>query len=158
MLELISDSTGKTKLIGKYIGEVLKAKDVLALFGELGAGKTVFIQGLALGLGISDIPVSPSFVIINEYQGKIPLYHVDLYRLSEGRDIEELGIEEYFEKSGVTVIEWAERAREFLPETSINIEIDILDESKRKIRISGEDIERFKKILLEHKLIKEKNG
>ena len=147
MIEIISKNAEETKNIGKLIGEVLNPNDVLALFGELGAGKTVLIQGLAQGLGISDVPVSPSFVIVNEHKGKMPLYHVDLYRLSEGTEIQELGIEDYFKKGGVTVIEWAERAKELLPENSINIEIDVIDESRRRIKIGGEDVERFKKVL-----------
>ena len=150
MIELISDSAEKTKIIGKLIGSILRPNDVLALFGELGAGKTVFVQGLALGLGVSESPVSPSFVIVSEYNGKIPLYHIDLYRLSEGIEIEELGIEEYFTKGGIAVIEWAERGKDFLPEEYIGIEIEVLDETKRKIEISGEDVERFKKVLCEH--------
>ena len=147
MFEIISKSAEETKTIGKFIGEVLKPNDVLALFGELGAGKTVLVQGLALGLGVSDTPASPSFVIANEYTGKIPLFHIDLYRLSEGAEIEELGLEEYFSKDGVAVIEWAERGRELLPENSVNIKIEVLDESRRKIKISGGDSDRFKFVL-----------
>ncbi len=155
MLEIISDSAEKTRAIGEYIGKALKPNDVLALFGELGAGKTVLVQGIAQGLGISESPVSASFVIAHEYIGSITLYHVDLYRL-EGRDIEELGIEEYFEKDGITVIEWAERAKGYIPERGINIEMEISNENQRKIRISGRDIGRFKKALLKHKLLKER--
>ena len=156
MFEIISKSAEETKNIGKLIGGHLMPNDVLALFGELGAGKTVLVQGLAQGLGISDTPVSPSFVIVNEYRGKIPLFHIDLYRLSEGVEIEELGFEEYFSKDGVAVIEWAERGRELLPENSVNIEIEVLDEGRRKIKISGRDVERFKKVL--HGYEKKKQG
>jgi len=153
MLEIISENPEKTKTIGKLIGEVLKPNDVLALYGELGAGKTVLVQGLAEGMGIKEMPSSPSFVIANEYKGDIPLYHIDLYRL-EGSDITELGIEEYFEKGGVSVIEWAERAKDHVPEKSIDIEIDIFEVDKRKIIIKGKDIDRLREALVKHKLIK----
>ena len=147
MVAIISKSPKETKSIGECVGRVLRQDDVLALSGELGAGKTVLVQGLAEGLEVQDAPSSPTFVIAAEYLGKMPLYHIDLYRLSEAAEIRDLGIDEYFEKGGVTVIEWAERCKDILPRGAIYVNIDVLGESERKISFSGSDISRVKSAL-----------
>lgn len=101
--------------------------------GELGAGKTTLIQGIAEGLEIKDYVTSPSFTLINEYRGKFPVYHVDLYRLENIESVKELGIEEYFEKDGIIIIEWAERMKDLLPKTAQKIRIEVIDENTRNI-------------------------
>jgi tRNA threonylcarbamoyladenosine biosynthesis protein TsaE len=117
----------------------VKPGAVLALRGELGAGKTCFVQGLAEGLGI--VPParvsSPSFVIINEYPARIPLFHFDLYRLPDGDELVELGWEDYLERGGVIAIEWAERMEALLPEDCIDIEIEVTGEKSRRITLRG---------------------
>lgn len=104
-----------TIALGKKIGQQLVAGDVLVLDGDLGAGKTTFTKGLAAGLEIPDIIKSPTFTIIHEYQdGRLPLYHMDAYRLENG-GTEDLGLEEYFDGDGVSVVEWAEFVEDELP-------------------------------------------
>lgn len=113
MVKIFLPNRSATVQLGKYLAQLLKPKTVILLFGDLGAGKTTLVQGIGAGLGIKEAIVSPTFSLINEYpEGKIPLYHLDLYRLSQG-EVESLGIENYWEgievEPGVTVIEWAER-------------------------------------------------
>ena len=136
MRKIITKSAEETIALGKKIGQRLKPDDVVALIGPLGAGKTTLVQGIAQGLGIKDYITSPTFIIINEHQGKIPLYHIDLYRLEDQASIEDLGIEEYFTKGGVCVIEWAERLGELMPDDAKTIKIEVRSESERKICVS----------------------
>lgn len=131
-----TNSAEETVELGRKIGSKLKPRDILALYGTLGAGKTTLIQGIAQGLGVKDYVTSPTFILINEYQGSCPFYHVDLYRLNDEAEIEDLGILEYFEKDGVCVIEWAEKMEELLPKYTKQIKIELVDENKRKIELS----------------------
>lgn len=112
----------------------------MALTGELGAGKTCLTQGIAKGLEISEgyYVTSPTFTLINEYPGRIPLYHMDVYRLSGSRDLEDMGYEEYFYGDGVVVIEWAEKVDDIIPAEALLINLEHIDNNKRKIRISSE--------------------
>ena len=112
-------SPEETQAIGEQFGQTLKPGDVIALIGDLGAGKTCLTQGIARGVGIPTDQVvnSPSYTLINEYEGEIPIYHIDLYRLQHHDEIIELGLEEYLEGDGICIIEWAERMLEMLPET-----------------------------------------
>lgn len=131
-------NTGKpeeTAWVGEKLGSLLRPGDVVCLHGDLGAGKTRFAQGVARGLAIDGPVNSPTFTIINEYQGRLPLYHMDFYRLANALELEDLGYEEYFYGSGVTLIEWAERAAELLPNSRLDIFIDSIpdDEESRKI-------------------------
>ena len=123
--------------LGKKIGAFLLPNEVMGLIGPLGAGKTTLIQGIAQGLGVKDYVTSPTFVIINEYQGRIPFYHIDLYRLDEVKEIENLGIEEYFNRGGVCVIEWAEKLKELKPKKAETIEMEIISDYERKICVSS---------------------
>ena len=102
---------------------------VICLDGELGSGKTVFTKGIANALGIDETITSPSFTIIKEYNGELPLYHMDVYRLDG--NIDGIGIDEYFTKGGVVVIEWASTIREFLPKERLDIKFKVMDENKR---------------------------
>jgi len=128
-------SPQETEAIGEAVGSQLVAGDVVALIGELGSGKTCFTKGVAAGMGIDRaIPiVSPTFTLINEYPGRLPLYHFDLYRISTMAQILDLGCEEYFGGRGVAVIEWGERAGGLLPEEHVRVEFFFEDESMRKI-------------------------
>ena len=129
----------ETIQLGQLIGAALKPGMVIGLCGELGTGKTHFVKGLAKGLGVDDryYLTSPSFTIINEYPGRISLNHIDLYRLDEPYQWEDMGYEEYFYGDGVTAIEWAEKILSLLPESRLMVEIHHLDECRRKFRITG---------------------
>ena len=138
-MKLISDSREQTLEMGRLIGEILERGDVVALIGELGSGKTCFTQGLAKGLGVEEnVPVvSPTFTLINEYPGKIPLIHLDVYRLSGPRDLEDMGYEEYFEGGGIIVIEWAEKIRDILPAKTLFVGMRYIDENTREMILEG---------------------
>ena len=136
---LYTSDPEETIQLGQCIGEVLRPGSVIGLCGELGTGKTHLIKGLARGLGVDEryYVTSPSFTIINEYPGRIPLNHLDLYRLENTDQMEELGYEEYFYSEGVTVIEWAEKVLPLLPENRLMVEISHLSENRRKFKITG---------------------
>jgi len=125
--------------IGRRIGTALGGGDIVALIGELGSGKTCLTQGMAKGLGVAEnVPVvSPTFTLVNEYPGRIPLVHFDVYRLSGPGDLEDMGYEEYFYGGGVVVIEWAEKVREILPEKTIVVRMAYVDENTRELVLEG---------------------
>ena len=148
-LTIISNSAEETEKLGRTIGHIAKEGDVLLLNGPLGAGKTCLTQGIAHGLGIDAVTQSPTFTLIREYQGRLPLYHMDLYRLNFN-EISDLGIEEYLYGYGLCVIEWAERGDAMMPEEAILFDIAYLDENKRRIVISG-DSERAQEFINELK-------
>lgn len=141
-------STLETIRIGKRIGRLLKVGDVVALVGELGAGKTQLIKGLAAGVGIGNPTYisSPSFTLINEYPGKIPFYHIDLFRLEREKEAEELGLEDYFQGGGITAIEWADKIPSLLPKEMLLIHIVYTGKNTRSIEIRGKG-KRYQKIL-----------
>lgn len=132
---MISKSPEQTRELGERLAKSLGAGDVVALEGELGSGKTCFVQGMAKGLGVSkDAFVrSPSFTLLNQYEGRIPLYHLDFYRLNHAEDLGDLGLEEYFDGKGVTVIEWAHKFIQSLPKRTIHVHFEIIDENTREI-------------------------
>jgi len=132
-LTIMSHSPEFTKDMGAEIGRNAHPGSVMALCGDLGAGKTVFGQGVAAGLGVNVPVTSPTFVIINEYEGKYPLYHIDTYRLNSSEDLWELGYEEYFYGDGVTVIEWAQKIGDLLPEEYLRVEFKVTGELDREI-------------------------
>lgn len=119
-----TSSPEETVGVGEKLAPFLKAGDVICLNGDLGAGKTRFVQGLARGLGINGPVTSPTFTLINEYHGRLPLYHMDVYRLDDPLEMEDLGYEEYFYGDGVTVVEWAERVDGLLPAERLDIVIN----------------------------------
>lgn len=143
-LTIITKSPEETKNLGKEVGKLAKPGDLLAFYGELGAGKTCFIQGISRGLKVKDYVTSPSFTIVNEYQGKIPIYHFDLFRLNT-EEILELGYEEYFYGEGLTVIEWAEKIEQLLPKEHLKIEIKFKDRYQRTISFisQGDSFNKF---------------
>lgn len=138
--ERISHSPEETKQIAREFAETLEEGAVVCLKGDLGAGKTHFVKGMAVALGIEEKEVhSPTFTLIHEYAGKLPLYHFDCYRLSSAREAMEIGAEEYFYGVGVSVIEWPERIKEIIPEHSIWITIESRSDSERKFVIGQND-------------------
>lgn len=123
---------------GRLIGRSLKKGTLIALIGDLGSGKTTLVKGLALGLGVKDAREvkSPTFVIFHLYQGKIPLYHFDLYRLDESSDLEGIGMDEFFfDPNAVSVVEWADHSPSILREAAIRVELTRLSETGRVIRM-----------------------
>lgn len=134
-----TSSPEETVELGRKIGKELKAGDVVALIGELGAGKTLFTQGLVQGLGVAGYVKSPSFTIVNKYEGSLPVYHLDLYRLGDVNEIYELGIEEYLYGDGVCIIEWAEKAYSLLPQKYLLIKFFYTGEKSRKIEVRRVD-------------------
>ena len=132
-------SDRETITSGKKLGAVLSAGDVIALVGELGAGKTWFTKGVAAGLGVprDTIVTSPSFSLINEYKGRHSLYHMDAYRLESLSDFLSTGLDEYFYQDGVVAMEWADRWPEVLPGWRLKVEFAIVDDHSRKISLSG---------------------
>jgi tRNA threonylcarbamoyladenosine biosynthesis protein TsaE len=132
--EQISASAKETMLLGKKLGRLLAPGSVVALSGGLGAGKTCFTKGIALALGIREEVTSPTYTIVSEYEGEVPLRHIDVYRLSGGADFELMGGEELIDEACVVVIEWPEKIARFLPQNTIFVDIEIYGE-KRIIRI-----------------------
>ncbi len=127
---------------GYFLGTLLKSGDVVALNGDLGAGKTTLTQAIASGLRIKDDVTSPTFTLIQEYSGKIPMFHIDPYRLTDNSEMYDIGLEDYFERDGIIVIEWADKILDFLPDKRLNICIDIPahsdTEEQRILTLEGE--------------------
>jgi tRNA threonylcarbamoyladenosine biosynthesis protein TsaE len=136
-MALISNSEKETQLLGKRLASFLKPGDIIALRGDLGSGKTTFTKGIAVGLGVknSQYVSSPSFVIVREHAAICRLYHIDLYRLDNIEDIEYIGIQEYLDSDGVTVIEWAEKLGPLTKREYISITIKTLSPKKRRLNI-----------------------
>lgn len=137
MKVFISRSAKETEEFGRRIGRSLISGDVVALSGDLGAGKTTLTRGIALGLGVSDDVFSPTFTLVHEHIGRLPLYHIDLYRIASEEEASLAGIEEYLNGDGITVVEWAERAAGLLPEDRIEIELAFSGGDEREIRVKS---------------------
>lgn len=136
-ISITSHSEAETLAMARRLAGSFKPGDVVVLTGPLGAGKTVFVRGLALGCGIDDqLVTSPSFGFVNEYPGKPPLYHFDLYRLNDIVELYEIGWDEYLGRDGVTVIEWGEKAIPLLPSRYYLLEFSLVDETRRRIDLS----------------------
>ncbi len=134
-LELISHSPEQTQKLGERIGELALPGDVFLLVGDLGTGKTCLTQGIAWGLDIKEYTMSPSFVIVRELYGRLPLYHIDLYRLDHIDEIADLGLDDYLYGRGVCVIEWAEKALSILPTEHLLIKISYLSDTGRSFQM-----------------------
>ncbi len=132
-----SNSAEKTFEFGRKLASLMQPGDVIALSGELGAGKTVFTKGLACGLGVNEKITSPTFTIIKEYDGKLPLYHFDVYRI-ESKDLDDLGYESYFYSKGISVVEWSEKITDKLPKDHLLVHIYYgQEENERKLEFKG---------------------
>jgi tRNA threonylcarbamoyladenosine biosynthesis protein TsaE len=129
-----SDGPEETRTLGERLGALLRSGDVVLLSGELGAGKTTFVQGIARGLGFDGSVSSKSFVIMGEYAGAVTLYHADLYRLEDPEQVWELGLDE-ISRDGVLVVEWPERASGLLPEDHLLVEFEVIDENTRRLQL-----------------------
>ena len=124
-----------TAAAGEVLGRTLGSGDVVALYGELGAGKTCFVQGLARGLDVRVNATSPTFVMINEYRGRLPVHHVDAYRAATLTELIDLGLLDLLGGVGVTVVEWADRAEALLPDRTVRVRIEGLGDEPRTIAI-----------------------
>ena len=124
-----------TAAAGEVLGRTLGSGDVVALYGELGAGKTCFVQGLARGLDVRVNATSPTFVMVNEYRGRLPVHHVDAYRAATLTELIDLGLLDLLGGVGVTVVEWADRAEALLPDRTVRVRIEGLGDEPRTIAI-----------------------
>ncbi len=139
-LRLQSRSRDETLRIGAELGRRLQPGDALLLTGDLGAGKTTLTQGVAQGLDVAELPRSPTFVMAAEYRGRLPLYHLDLYRVEDPGELGGIGLDEYLIGDGVTVVEWADRAALVFPSHGIWVALEVTGEDTRSIAISCGDV------------------
>ena len=139
-IKRITNSPEETIQLGKEIGSRLNPGDIIALKGNLAAGKTTITKGIAFSLDIKDVITSPTYTLISEYYGKMPLYHMDMYRIDSIEEFEMLGVDEMLFGSGVTVIEWSERIEEYLPEKHIVVNIQRQEDGRRDVIIEGIDL------------------
>jgi tRNA threonylcarbamoyladenosine biosynthesis protein TsaE len=136
ILDFISHSETQTRRLGARLGALLQPGDVLALVGDLGSGKTRWVQGVCQGLDVTAPVISPTFTLVNEYQGRWPIYHIDLYRITVVAETATFGLEDYLYGSGICLIEWADRITELLPADYLTIELYYLEETKRRLVLS----------------------
>lgn len=125
-MEFIVDSVQQTMSLGKKIGELVNSQDIICLVGDLGTGKTHITKGIAEGLGVKDHITSPTFTIVNEYEGRLKLYHFDVYRVNDPDEVYAIGFDEYIFSEGVSIIEWANYIEELIPEEYLKITIEKL--------------------------------
>jgi tRNA threonylcarbamoyladenosine biosynthesis protein TsaE len=133
LLNLVTESPEETQRLGTRLGKLAQVGDVFLLGGGLGAGKTCLTQGIAWGLDIEGYATSPSFVVVNQYQGRLPLYHIDLYRLDRLEEVIELGLDDYLYGRGVCVVEWAEKALDMFPKEHLLVEMSYLSDTSRNL-------------------------
>jgi len=131
-LRVDSDSPEQTQLLGSHLGRLAHNADVFLLVGELGTGKTCLVQGIANGLAVEEYAFSPSFVILREYHGRLPLYHIDLYRLEDTGEIASLGLEDYLYGDGVCAVEWADRGLEMFSGDSLLVSLRYMPDSQTR--------------------------
>jgi tRNA threonylcarbamoyladenosine biosynthesis protein TsaE len=137
-VKITSSSPRKTEQIGLLLGEILIKGDVIALSGELGTGKTTLVRGMAEGIGLEKEDVaSPSFTLVNEYRGPLPLFHLDLYRLHDEKELLDVDFEAYIRGEGVVVIEWADRICRAIPSEALWIILQYIDNEGREIVVQG---------------------
>ncbi len=137
MTKIVTHSSEETVALGSRIAEQLKPGTVVSLHGSLGSGKTTFVKGMARSLDIQEDITSPSFTIMSEYEGTLPLYHLDLYRVDSLEEFELLGVEELFYGRGITLIEWAEKIEALLPDDRISVSFVVEPNGDRTITLSG---------------------
>jgi tRNA threonylcarbamoyladenosine biosynthesis protein TsaE len=135
--ELISHSDRETHRIGERLGALCQAGDVVLLEGALGAGKTALTQGIGRGLGVPVVINSPTFTLVKEYAGRLPLYHFDLYRLDDEEEVLDLGVDEYLDGDGVCVVEWADRAPGVWPPSHLRVRLVVIGPHDRRLELEG---------------------
>lgn len=135
-MQYITTGENQTFELGRELASSLMPGDIVALYGNLGAGKTVFARGISLGLGISAPVTSPTYTIVNEYDGPVPLFHFDMYRLGGSDELFDIGWEDYLARGGICVVEWSERVSDAL-KGSVEVRIERLSDEDRRITITG---------------------
>jgi tRNA threonylcarbamoyladenosine biosynthesis protein TsaE len=135
--EITTNSPEETQEFGARLGKLARPGDVFLLVGKLGAGKTCLTQGIARGLGIKEYAASPSFVVARELYGRLPLYHMDFYRLENPAEIADLGLDDYFYGQGVSVVEWAEKGISLLPPEHLLIEMSYISDTGRRLKLKA---------------------
>jgi len=148
--EFILESLSATERFGTLLGASCEAGDILCLKGDLGAGKTALAKAIAIGVGVDskEYVTSPTFGVCHQYNGTLPLYHMDFYRLKSSTEVIEMGLEEYFYLSGIAVIEWYEIALDIIPADYLKAELTVIDETKRRVLLSSDSEGWQKRILL----------
>ena len=136
MTTFVTKCEAETSAAGTEIAKMLRPGDVIAMYGGLGAGKTAFVRGVAQGLGLAARVSSPTFTIVNEYLGRIPLFHFDMYRLSSSDELFDIGWEDYLERGGVCAVEWSENVQDAFFSDTIIVNIEKLGDSERKITVT----------------------
>jgi len=136
-MEIITHNVEETELVGQTLAKTLRPFSIVALFGDLGAGKTAFVRGIARGLSSPDRVTSPTFTIVNEYSGLIPLFHFDMYRLGSSDELFDIGWEDYLSRGGVCVVEWSENVLDAFDGTEIKVTIEKLSDTDRKIIVEN---------------------
>jgi tRNA threonylcarbamoyladenosine biosynthesis protein TsaE len=136
-MKVVSRSALETQALGERLGSLLGSGDVVACVGPLGAGKTCFLQGLARGLGVTAAVTSPTFVLVNQYRGRVTVYHVDAYRTGSLTELVDLGLEEMLHGQGVTIVEWADKLLPLLPPRAVTVTITGLGDEPREIGLAG---------------------
>lgn len=144
--KVLSHSSKQTQKLGFLLGKLAEPGDIYLLIGDLGTGKTCLTQGIAGGMNIEEYTHSPSFVLMREYQGRMPLYHVDLYRLDNINEIVDLGLDEYLEGKGLCVIEWADKGMNVLPQDHLLIKLEHVSENERRISLENHG-ERYRNLV-----------
>ena len=139
-MQFLSHSTQETEAIGEELAQKLRGGDVLAFTGSLGMGKTAFTRGLARGLGCRGRVTSPTFTIVNEYEGRTPLFHFDMYRLGSSDELFDIGWEDYLSRGGVCAVEWSENVMDALPEDTVWVRIAREGDTGRSITIEGVEL------------------
>lgn len=134
---LVTRSSDETRKAAAALAELLLPGDVVSLTGELGAGKTAFVQGAARSLGVEGPVVSPTFVLVREYRGTMPVYHVDVYRLDRMQEVHDLGFEDLLDPSGVVFVEWGDAVEALLPDSLLRVELISEDEETRQVTVSA---------------------
>lgn len=145
-LDFISHSEAQTRRLGARLAALLRPSDVIALVGDLGSGKTRWAQGVCQGLEVVEPVISPTFTLVNEYHGRYPVYHIDLYRITETSEVLTFGFQDYLYGPGISLIEWADRAADFLPKNYLTVELYYLAETKRRVVLRPHGA-RFVKVL-----------
>ena len=136
-IELVTRAADETRSVAAALAELLAPGDVVNLTGELGAGKTAFVQGAAKALGVDSPVVSPTFVLVREYRGQMPIYHVDVYRLDRLQEVFDLGFEDLLDPAGVVFVEWGDAVESLLPDSHLRIELETQEGDTRRLRVSA---------------------
>jgi tRNA threonylcarbamoyladenosine biosynthesis protein TsaE len=140
------DNAEQTHQLGLMIGKKAKSGDIWNLIGPLGAGKTQFVKGLALGLGFEGVVTSPTFTLQHVYEGRLPLYHFDWYRLNQPKEVEDLGWEEWLGRGGVVAVEWGDKFPKLFPPTTIKLNFEILSDEGRRMSVEAADPESIPRV------------